>query len=134
MYKDYYVYTHSNLQCKVFYVGKGRGSRAWTKRKGKAWKEDYAVEILFDNLTEEEALDAESVLIDAIGIENLANRKKGKSVSEGVQSLKAYQLLQYAKDLHYIKNNPDKIDLKCKFTKEQLEIIQWSMDFRDSIQ
>jgi hypothetical protein len=131
--KKYYVYTHSDMSGKVFYVGKGTGNRAWTKRDGKAWKNKYGVEIVFDGLTEEEALDAEAVLIDSYGIENLANRKK-ESVSDKTASLEWYKIYQYSKDLIWLKENIDKINYKDKFIKEQIEIIEFSDSLRKQIQ
>jgi len=129
----YYVYTHSTMNGKVFYVGKGTGKRAWEKRNGKAWETDYAVEILFDGLTEEEALDAEAVLIDSYGIENLANIKK-ESVSDKTASLEWYKIYQYAKDIIWLKENIDKINYKDKFIKEQVEIIEFTNSLRKEIE
>jgi hypothetical protein len=60
----------------VFYVGKGTGNRAWNKRNGKAWKQEYTVDIPFGNLTEQEALDCEALLIQLYGFENLVNKKR----------------------------------------------------------
>ena len=131
--KQYYVYTHSDLKGNVFYVGKGKGRRAWEKRSGKAWENNYIVEVLFDNLSEREAFDCEAILIDSFGIENLANKKK-ESASKEAYSLKEYKLIQHAKDLVWIRDNIDKIDFKNKFIKEQMEILQWSIEFRESIQ
>ena len=129
----YYVYTHSDMSGNVFYVGKGTANRAWNKRDGTAWKNKYGVEIIFDGLTEEEALDAEAVLIDSYGIDNLANRKK-ESVSDKTASLEWYKIYQYSKDLIWLKENIDKINYKDKFIKEQIEIIEFTDSLRKEIE
>ena len=57
---DYYVYAHRDLNGVVFYIGKGRLKRAYTNNgRSFAWKEKtkegYTVEILYSNLTAEQA-------------------------------------------------------------------------------
>lgn len=63
---EFYVYLHRRASDnKVFYVGKGKGKRAWAKRgRNDRWNKTYnkhglIVEIAFDNLTEEEAFELE---------------------------------------------------------------------------
>ena len=62
----FYVYLHRRLtDNKVFYVGKGKNRRAWSKDKRNFhWnnvvsKHDYSVEIVFDGLSEDEAFQIE---------------------------------------------------------------------------
>ena len=66
--RGYYVYAHKNSHTnEVFYVGKGRGRRAWDKKsRPQAWQEKIAslgdawtVEILMYNLSELEAFQLE---------------------------------------------------------------------------
>jgi hypothetical protein len=66
----YYTYLHSTSDGSVFYVGKGREERAYTKHdRSVAWKEHvkksqgYAVSILADWPKEEEAFEHEKFLI-----------------------------------------------------------------------
>lgn len=66
----YYTYAHSTSDGRVFYIGKGRGERAYTKHdRSVAWKahvkksRGYAVKILADWLTEAEAFEHEKFLI-----------------------------------------------------------------------
>lgn len=68
----YYVYYHVNKVTKeVFYIGKGSGDRAWISRDGcrnDLWSEyvdnnDYSVEIMISNISQEEAIAVESSLI-----------------------------------------------------------------------
>ena len=65
---NYYIYLHrKETDNSVFYVGKGKNNRAWEKSKSERnqyWhrivnKYGYSVEIVFENLTEEEAFDLE---------------------------------------------------------------------------
>jgi len=66
--KECYVYAHiENVTNKVFYIGKGKGNRAWSKHRDLYWKEhvkklknNYAVRILHDKLTERESVDIET--------------------------------------------------------------------------
>ncbi len=63
---EFYVYLHrKESDNKPFYIGKGKGRRAWVKSgRNERWirtaaKHGLNVEILFDGLTEEEALTVE---------------------------------------------------------------------------
>jgi hypothetical protein len=68
--KGYYVYLHKTEENVVFYVGKGKGKRAWSKsRNNNDWTEftknnEYIVEIFKDNLDEQTALDIEQELFN----------------------------------------------------------------------
>jgi len=75
----YYVYCHRNPTTKdIFYIGKGSNNRAYVmKSRGKYWF-NYVkkhgipiVEILYENLTEEDAFKLESELIEKIGRSDL---------------------------------------------------------------
>lgn len=62
----FYVYLHRRLSDnKVFYVGKGHANRAWvSSKRNNHWnnvvaKHGYSVEIVFDNLSEEDAFQVE---------------------------------------------------------------------------
>lgn len=68
MRKDFYVYLHKTLDGRVFYVGKGRGKRAWSKKsRSKQWykisTQGYLVEMYQENISEKDALELESDLI-----------------------------------------------------------------------
>lgn len=75
---DYYVYFHIKLnEGEIFYVGKGRNNRAYTKvGRSVFWhnivkKYDYDILIIDDNLTEEEAFELEKKYIESIGRRDL---------------------------------------------------------------
>lgn len=79
-----YVYGHYRADTgKLFYVGKGIGDRAWSKRKrNRYWhntvnKYGYTVKILEDNLTDELAYAKEKQLIEEVGLQNLTNMTAG---------------------------------------------------------
>ena len=72
---DYYVYHHINkLNGDIFYVGKGRGNRAYDfNSRSDYWLRytnkhtDFEVKIIFENLTEDEAFEIEKNEINRIG-------------------------------------------------------------------
>ena len=63
----FYVYTHTDVNNVVFYVGKGTKDRAYSTNRNKAWKDrakvGYTTEIIYDGLTEQEAIEKEDSLI-----------------------------------------------------------------------
>jgi hypothetical protein len=73
--EQYYVYTHLNPQTKeIFYVGIGKGNRAWNQWAGrnKFWenyvnKYGFEVEIVSENLTRNQAGKIEIELIAHLG-------------------------------------------------------------------
>ena len=79
----YYVYLHKKPNGTIFYVGKGKGKRAYeTRGRNKYWKRivnkyGYNVIIFKDNITEEKAFDLEMELIEAIGLDKLTNQTVG---------------------------------------------------------
>ena len=94
---EYYVYTHLNPNTKeVFYVGIGKGNRAWNQWAGrnKFWenyvnKYGFEVELISENLTRKQAEKIEINLIAELGrrqIDNggtLVNRSSGGEGSIG---------------------------------------------------
>lgn len=92
---EFYVYVHYRKDNnRPFYVGKGKGQRAYVQRgRSEYWqrvasKYGYSVEILFDGLTEREALDEEISVIAELryhGFE-LTNHTNG---GEGTSGYKA---------------------------------------------
>ena len=88
---NYYVYLHKTKNGIPFYVGKGKGYRAWSKTRNNSWKEfvntigEYDVEIVNDKLSEQQSLDIEQNLISDIGISNLTNILE-KGHASGVKS------------------------------------------------
>lgn len=74
---SYYVYLHRKATTgEIFYVGKGKGKRAWSRRsRNKFWKvvekkHGFIVEIFMDNLQEWYALELERELICQYGRRN----------------------------------------------------------------
>jgi hypothetical protein len=97
----YYVYLHyRNDTDGVFYVGKGKDRRAWSKgSRNKHWKHivakcGYTIKIIEDNLTEQEAFEREIYYIEQFGITNLVNMTIGGHTSTGYRHTDASRLLQ----------------------------------------
>lgn len=98
----FYTYTHSTTDGKVFYVGKGVGTRAYAKSdRSIAWKEavkksrGYAVAILADWESEDDAFAHEKLLIECFKSmgHNLVNMTSGgKGVLDYCQTAESRQL------------------------------------------
>lgn len=74
---DFYVYVHRRATTgEIFYVGKGRGNRAYRKDRGRHWKaivekHGRTVEIVANGLQEQEAFELERSIIAKIGRRDL---------------------------------------------------------------
>jgi len=83
--EDFYVYCHQTKDDgKCFYIGKGRGRRAYIKdKRNPHWKNKvkkhggFDAVILVNNITEEKAFELEKDFIKQIGRENLVNMTDG---------------------------------------------------------
>lgn len=71
---DFYVYAHITQDTnQIFYIGKGRKRRAWAfQKRNKFWKavaskHGVVVQVLHYELTEQQAFDIETQLIDELG-------------------------------------------------------------------
>lgn len=64
IYNEYYVYAWLKKDGSVYYIGKGKGKRAYRKGCGK-------IQIIASNLSERDAFDFESLLIKTIGRKDL---------------------------------------------------------------
>ena len=87
---DYYVYSHTGrVDDTVFYIGKGRGNRAYTKSdRSKAWKvrchdnHGFLVDILQSNLSEQQALELEKqFLVNPSPAWDLVNVRKSNHIN-----------------------------------------------------
>lgn len=82
---DYYVYVYLRSdRYSPYYVGKGREKRAYQKHVNVDLPSIERIEIIKDNLTEQEALDLEKILIKFYGIKRLGGllenvRRTGQS-------------------------------------------------------
>lgn len=83
----YYVYVHRrNTTNKVFYVGQGRGKRAWSKSgRNQHWhriiaRDGYSVQIIMDGMDQICAMSMERALISFHGRDNLCNLTDGGDI------------------------------------------------------
>jgi hypothetical protein len=90
-YSMFYVYAHlRKTDRSVFYIGKGKGQRAFVKAaRNKMWrsiekKHGCLVVVLSRWPDEQGAFDEEERLINYIGIENLSNMTKGGAGAKGM--------------------------------------------------
>ncbi len=102
---EYYVYVHLNPNTKeVFYVGIGKGNRAWNQWAGrnKFWenyinKYGFEVELISENLTRKQAEKIEISLIAELGRRQideggtLVNRSSGGEGSTGYTHTEEYK-------------------------------------------
>lgn len=71
----YYVYAHEDISGNIFYIGKGTGTRAWSKDRHTLWhryvknhlNSEYNVAILEDNLSSAESEEIEGDWITHLG-------------------------------------------------------------------
>lgn len=135
---DYYVYTHSDLDGNIFYIGKGTKNRASHKtNRSKEWfektKNGYVIDIPYNDLTQEEALDLEAILIEIHGIDKLVNIKK-ESPKENRGTL-YYDILQKAKDYKVLMEIHDNFDYyyKIPYFKKHIDLIHFVYQLQDKI-
>jgi hypothetical protein len=73
--RKYYVYSHTDADGSIFYIGKGTKHRAWSSHRHPVWKRYvnerlggiWKVEILVDNLSEQQADELEAEWISHLG-------------------------------------------------------------------
>lgn len=69
----FYVYSYLREDLTPYYIGKGTGKRAWSKRHNVNVPDDTRIIILAENLTEKEAFELEVKLIKEYGRKDLGN-------------------------------------------------------------
>lgn len=115
----FYVYLHRRLtDNSVFYVGKGKGKRAWvSKSRNQHWQNvvnkhgGFLVEIIKENLTEQEAFDLEAETVKSIGIDNLTNQTLGGISTTGLTHSDETRKLQSEIAKRKIEQDPEKLKI-----------------------
>ena len=88
---EHHVYVHRDRNGKIFYVGKGRGDRAWSKDRHPIWHHylesrcggQFTVQIVSYHQTEEDALDRESRYMNKYGPQLVNWQNTGRGVDFG---------------------------------------------------
>ena len=119
----YYVYAHTKPNGEIFYIGKGVGRRAYSKKsRNQHWynvvaKHGFNSIILADNLTEEQAFKEEILLIaHFVKFKTLTNKTTGGEGTAGhVVSESTKEILRQ----HALKNGAVE---RCKWMANDLEI------------
>lgn len=114
----FYVYLHKRpTDGSVFYVGKGKNKRAWTKKsRNNHWNNvvkkygGFDVEIVVDNLTEQESFRVEAEQIAIYGIDNLTNQTLGGISTTGMVHSEETRKLQSEIAKKRIEDRPEIID------------------------
>jgi len=82
----YYVYALVNPKTEnIFYIGKGSKNRCFKSWKEQNQKKDFIprIDIIRYGLSEKNALEVESALIDSIGLKNIDNEVRGHTFEKG---------------------------------------------------
>jgi len=118
----YYVYKHINKNTnEVFYIGKGCGKRAWNKsQRNSYWhrytkKNDYIIEIVKKDLSEDEAYNLEVKLIGEIGLDKLTNIQPGGKI----------EIVNYKPELKIIDIIIDDSDFDDNIKKRLKNLSSW---------
>ena len=132
---SYYVYTHSDKDGNVFYVGKGTKRRAWAKNRSNQWlkkiKGGYTIHVPYTELTNNEALDLEALLIETYGIDTLVNKKK--ETPKQNRGTVYYDIIQKAKDTKLLIEMYNNFEhyYKIPFFKNKIQLMQKVYELRD---
>ena len=97
---NFYVYRHLDKNGRVFYIGKGKGRRAYDKNNRNVfWKTyveynngEYIIEIIKSNLSEDEAYDLEINEIKNIGLNKLTNISPGGRFNSNIEYITQEEL------------------------------------------
>ena len=128
MKNDYYVYLYLRENGTPYYVGKGRGSRAYRKESPPIDR----IMLVLTNLTEEQAFSNEKEFIKWYGRLDintgiLENKTDGGEGSSGFKHTKEYKERLKTESL-FVKNNPGKNKSKETIEKIRKKIIELHKD------
>jgi hypothetical protein len=135
---SYYVYLHKTKDGVPFYVGKGKGRRAYSTNRNDSWKElvssigEYDVEIRYKGLSEEDSFAIEKRLIAEIGLGNLTNMTNGGE--GGSRKDELVQQAIYKLDCIIALSNITEVELKRdKNLRDMLKDLNFFCDLHDEI-
>ena len=118
------LYFHRKPNGQVFYVGIGTPERPWSKdARNRFWKYivkkyGYCVEIIRDNMTKDEAIEAEKLFIKIIGRRDLKTGTLVNLTEGGDGLLEASQITKnkIANSLRGRKNKPHSLETRIKIS------------------
>lgn len=120
--EGFYVYLHRRAtDGRVFYVGKGKGRRAWSRvARSNHWhntskKNGIIVDIYRDGLSDSCALTLEVILIGLLGIENLVNQTLGGEGMSGFPSAKGLESPHHDKKIYEFWNDNEGLEVLTQF-------------------
>jgi DNA polymerase III subunit epsilon len=113
--RDHYVYGHFDPAGIPFYIGLGKGRRAWEKRRHEYWhryvekhlKGKYTVRIIDDNLSNDEATELEFSLLGQEGA-RLVNWASGGRIEDHVELQRYWYLREENENLISVARNKEK--------------------------
>lgn len=135
--KNFYVYGHFDKEGNIFYIGKGTGRRAWSKKnRHSVWEyyvqkcllNYYKVEIFKDDLEEDTALEIEEELIAHYGKQLINWQNYGRVFNQEILG-KYWELRNRNKSLIEICNVLEKIDIEIAIDGYRKAIIATSEYF-----
>lgn len=105
--KGFYVYAYLREDDSPYYVGKGKGNRAWKKglREVKPPNNDSHIQIKSHNLTEDAAFELEKKLISQYGRKDIGTGIL-RNKSDGGDGNSGYKWTEQQKDKRRGENNP----------------------------
>lgn len=134
MTRPYYVYAHfRKTDGRVFYIGKGAGTRAYANSSRNAhWhninnKHGRTIKIVRRFHNEFCALSFEAILIGAVGLENLANKADGGSCNSGWKHSN-----EWKEAASIMRSGPNNPNYKKEMSQDQKDKIAKSLKGRPS--
>lgn len=137
---EFYVYVHKKPNGDIFYVGKGKKKRAYSKKnRNPHWANvvnkygTYDIEIIDSDLIEIQAFELEEFLIELIGIENLTNQTLGGISTTGFRHSEDTKMLQKRLAIEREQTRPDLVAGNHARLKVLHDLIRNDANYREKV-